>query len=96
MTALITLDRNRSPRDRAQIAASRGRAPRQLAASYNADLAALGKAIVLCGACVGKFDADKNGYVTEHNIPFVRGRCDGCNDPVDQGRLFLHQDKLPA
>lgn len=61
----------------------------QLAGTRVLDYAALGKAILLCGMCVHKFDAARHGYVTKRDLPFARSTCDGCRRFDPQCRLFL-------
>ncbi len=58
-----------------------------------ADLAALGKAIVLCGMCARKWDPKKYGYRRKDIWPgqrFVMGECDSCGGRC-QGGLFLRE-----
>ena len=54
------------------------------------DRADLKKALTLCGDCLGKFDKAKAGYVTKKNLPFVQGRCDGCQHFTGHGHLLVH------
>ncbi len=82
-------------RDRAAIHQGRPRL-RILPGTRVLDLAALGKAISLCGKCEMEFDAVRNGYLTPRNLPRVQGQCDGCLDVFGSMRLFLHRDKLPC
>ena len=63
----------------------------QTAGSYVMDRADLKKALTLCPGCVQKFDIKGAGYTTKKNLPFVRGRCDGCQTYVDRGHLLVHQ-----
>lgn len=88
----IKSDRERTPRDWAGIA--EGAPRRGTAGGHIADLAELGKAIVLCGSCRPKFDALRYNYVTKRNIPFVVGRCDGCKE-YGRAHFLLRADQLP-
>jgi hypothetical protein len=58
-------------------------------------MVALGKCIWLCGACKGKFDAARHSYITQafgaQALPFVRGRCDGCQNFHDNNVMFVHR-----
>lgn len=70
--------------------ASPGRRPGRLPGGYIADRVDLRKAIALCDGCVGKFDNERVDYVTKSNLPFVCGRCDGCQQFTPRGHLFVH------
>ncbi len=63
-----------------------GRSP----GSHVVDLSDLMKAITLCRSCVKKFNSASAGYVTKRNLPFVRGRCDGCQEYTERGHLLVH------
>jgi hypothetical protein len=54
------------------------------------DRADLRKALILCRDCLPKFNALAAGYVTKRNLPFVRGRCDGCQQYTGRGHLLVH------
>lgn len=73
----------------------RGRAERTLAGSHIADLAHLMKTILLCDNCVGKFDAKRNGYVTDRTMPLCAARCDGCREMGMDRHVFLHSQNMP-
>ncbi len=90
----IRSEKSFTPRDWAGIHAGKPRL-RILPGSRVLDLAALGKAISLCGKCEGKFDDKRHGYLTPSNLPRVKGECDGCLDVFGSMRLFLHNEKLP-
>lgn len=75
--------------ERAAHFAHAGRRPGTLAGSYVSDLAALGKAIVLCLSCAPKFDAGRAGYSTSEKIPVCQGTCDGCKRYATNARLFM-------
>ena len=62
----------------------------QSAGSYVLDRADLLKALTLCDTCLPKFDSRRAGYVTKSNLPFVQGRCDGCQSFVARGHLLVH------
>jgi len=66
-----------------------------VAGSHIADMVHLKQAICLCHKCQHKFAATKAGYVTRSNLPFVGGRCDGCNEMGFERRLYLHHKNLP-
>ena len=69
----------------------RGAPSRMLAGSWISDLAALGKAIVLCELCQRKWNSKSYGYVAKALWPgqnFVMGDCDGCGKPC-QGTLYI-------
>ena len=70
--------------------ASPGRRPGRLPGGHIADRADLRKAITLCRYCLPKFSSAKAEYVTKSNLPFVRGRCDGCNHYTERGHLLVH------
>ena len=55
-----------------------GKKSRQTAGSHVTDMAELGKCIVLCMPCEGRFNKRKHGYEQAKDIPVCRGRCDGC------------------
>ena len=76
---------------RQEIAARRTfQAPRRhLAGTRVHDLAALGKAILLCSTCRPKFNEASVNYATNADIPYARGQCDGCLAFTPQGQLFL-------
>ena len=87
--AIVHSEKDTTPRQRLRRAISPGRASGRLAGGYVTDMATLGKAISLCVYCQSKFNAAHYGYVTKRNIPYVRGRCDGCQQFSDHARLFL-------
>lgn len=67
-----------------------GRKPGRLPGGHVGDIADLKKAVMLCPSCVGKFNPKSHGYVTKSNLPFVRGKCDGCKSYMQRGHLFVH------
>ena len=69
---------------------SPGRRPGRLPGGHIADLGDLKKAITLCAGCLPKFNSAAAGYVAKNNLPFVRGRCDGCSNYGDRGHLLVH------
>lgn len=66
-----------------------GKPAKRLTGGWVLDLVALKKCIWLCDLCKGKFAAARHDYVTKSNLPFVRGRCDGCKDYVPRATLFV-------
>ena len=88
------IDRNPSKIKRVRSAKAPGRPPRRLAGGWVADLAALGKAIVLCDFCVRKFNPKGHGYEARRVVPYLRhviGDCDGCKR-LSQATLFLRKE----
>ena len=69
---------------------SPGRRPGRLPGGHIADRVALRKAVTLCRDCLPKFNRRNTGYVTKPNLPFVQGRCDGCQQFTPRGHLFVH------
>lgn len=67
-----------------------GRRQGQLPGSHVLDLADLKKALMLCNSCLPKFNSASYGYVSKSNIPFVKGRCDGCSKMFNRMRLLVH------
>jgi hypothetical protein len=57
-----------------------GRRPGRTVGGHIDDMVALTQSVVLCPSCRPKFDAKRNGYITKRNLPFVSGRCDGCEN----------------
>ena len=87
--AVIRSEKDTTPRDRVRRVIAPGRARGRLPGGHVTDMATLGKAIALCGGRTPKFDPARYGYVTKRNIPFVCGRCDGCDQRTERARLFL-------
>lgn len=79
-----------TPMKRLMATASPGRGKGRLPGGHVLDRADLFKSLVLCGNCVGKFNAGRAGYVTKANLPFVRGRCDGCQQHTPRGHMLVH------
>ena len=71
----------------------KGRTIGKPAGSYIADLVELKKAIVLCNACVNKFDAKRNHYFRERAM-YVQGNCDACRRFSPQANLCVHESLL--
>ena len=46
--------------------------------SYVVDLADLRKMVLLCPACVHKFDYKRHKFRKEKEFPYVNGKCDAC------------------
>ena len=70
---------------------SRGRRRGRLPGGHIDDRAALRKAISLCRSCLPKFNRRAYDYTTKPDLPFVRGRCDGCSQLGQHRRLFVHR-----
>ena len=79
-----------TPRRRVLASLDTGRKPGRLPGGHVMDLSDLQKAITLCPDCVGKFPSAKAGYVAKKNLPFVRGKCDGCKGYTPRGHLLVH------
>lgn len=79
-----------TPRKRLMAGRSLGRRPGRLPGGRIDDLVGMRKAIMLCLDCVGKFDKKGADYATKPNLPFVRGRCDGCERYANRAHLFVH------
>ncbi len=62
----------------------------KLPGSHVLDRADLKKALTLCRSCLPKFDQMRAGYITKSNLPFVAGRCDGCQQFTPRGHLLVH------
>lgn len=90
MTAVIRSKEFWTPRRLLMAGASPGRRPGRLPGGHIADRVDLRKAIALCPSCVGKFNKERAEYVTKPNLPFVRGRCDGCGQYSPHSHLFVH------
>ena len=89
----IIVDPN-SPQRRLREVEGAGRPWGRLAGGWVADLAALGKAIVLCGFCARKFRPETMGYRKRRLAPGhdgVIGDCDGCKSPMTPCSLYLNQ-----
>jgi len=84
----IRSEKSYTPQDRAKQRKYKHR-QRQLAGVRVHDLAALGKAILLCDDCTPKFNAAPVGYATNVKMPRARGQCDGCLNYTPAGVLFL-------
>ena len=98
MVGIVTLDRNTTPQQRARAAQARPRNPLRLMAGWLADLIALRKSIALCSKCEAKVPErvlTSAGYVNRSNLPHVSGPCDGCQDWMPRGKLWVHRDHLP-
>ncbi len=90
MTAVIKSADYWTPQRRLAAGASLGRRPGRLPGGHIADRVDLKKAITLCRSCLPNFDSATNGYVTKRSLPFVQGRCDGCDQFTPNGHLLLH------
>lgn len=90
MAAIIRSEKDITPRERVMFGASPGRRKGRTEGGHVIDLSDLKKAISLCGSCLPRFNHVKHGYVAKRNLPFVRGRCDGCEQYHPQMRLLIH------
>jgi hypothetical protein len=88
--AVVKSEKDYTPWQRVMAGRSPGRRTKRLPGGHIADRAALRKAITLCRDCLPKFNANAVEYVTKPNLPFVRGRCDGCQDFTPRGHLLVH------
>ncbi len=80
-----------TPQRRLLTYADTGRRPGRLPGGHVGDCEDLLKAIILCAdGCVKKFNAKRAEYVVKRNLPFVRGKCDGCGQFTPSGRLLVH------
>jgi len=72
----------------------RGTPRRMLPGSWLSDLAALGKAIVLCDMCARKWNPAGVGYVSKRLWPgapdYVVGDCDSCGQ-MGRGTLYTSE-----
>ena len=90
MTAIVRSERDITPQQRLAAGLARGRRPGRLPGGHVIDLADLKKAITLCDTCITKFNAKAHDYTTKSNLPFVRGRCDGCGNMSQRAHLLVH------
>ncbi|MCA9457219.1 MAG: hypothetical protein KC587_11175 [Nitrospira sp.] len=85
--------------DRLKALAFGGRKRGTLGGSLVNDMASLGKTIMLCGDCQGKFDWRRHQYysVWRYEHQPVTGPCDVCRVQVtgNDGRLFIHESVRP-
>ena len=88
--AVLKSKENWNPARRLEAGADHGRRPGRLPGGHVMDLADLFKSIILCADCIGKFPAERCGYVQKPNLPVVRGSCDGCSKYTPQGTLLVH------
>jgi len=90
MTAAVTHGKEFwTPERRLMAGRSPGRRPGRLPGGHIDDRIGMRKAISLCRDCRPKLDAENVGYVTKPNLPFVRGRCDGCQRYVNRMHLLV-------
>lgn len=86
------IHRTRVQADRLRSAiGQRGAPTKTMRGTWISDLAALGKAIVLCEMCVRKWDPARHGYESKDIFPgqkFVLGECDACGVQC-QGTLHI-------
>lgn len=92
---VLTLDKNKTPRQRASDFRAPLRNGRRVAGGWIADMVSLKRAIALCQLCRPKFDAPYHGYITKPQMRFVRGKCDGCQEYGDKRHFLFHQDAIP-
>jgi len=87
---LVQLEK--TPKGRAKLAHRKGGKPRgRLAGSHIADLAILGKAIILTPDEAKRFNARAYGYSTNPQIPCVTGYSDASGELTSRGILFLRK-----
>ena len=67
-----------------------GRRSGRLPGGHIADLSDLKKGIILCETCVQKFNVENAEYVRKKNLPFVMGKCDGCNGFHTRQHFLVH------
>ena len=79
-----------TPRKRLMAGRSPGRRPGRLPGGHIDDRVGMRKAISLCRDCRPKFNAEAADYITKPNLPFVRGRCDGCQRYANRMHLLVH------
>jgi hypothetical protein len=105
--AIIRSERSLTARDRLLIAEDPGKPTRRVTGGYIDDLAALGKAVQLCGgvmmtatgfevrkgSCAAKFNHGAYGYSVRDNLPMVSGKCDGCGQHHDRNVMFLPKNR---
>ena len=92
--AFVVRDWN-EPRNRLKAAEAQrvGPGKGRMAGGWIADLAALNKAVMLCGLCVRKWEPKKYGYRARRLFPgeqYAIGNCDGCGR-WDQCTLHLRE-----
>lgn len=98
MANIVTLDRNMSPLQRSKTLRGKPRSGKRLLAGWISDLIALRRSIALCWRCemiVEDRVLTKAGYVNRRNLPYVAGPCDGCQDWMPRGKLWVHRNQLP-
>src|SRR5262245_43443295 len=93
--AIITSEKEMTPRMRLKTNLDQGRKQGQMAGSYIADLASSKKAIWLCPSHAGKFNKNRYEYVRRPGMPIVNGFCDGCREHHPECRLFMHHSLVP-
>ena len=91
---VFAITRKRTALELADAFEDSGRRRGQLAGTHIDNLAAARKAIWLCDDCLPKFNAQAYGYIYKllgiNRLPFVRGRCDGCNNHFSQMCMTVH------
>lgn len=91
MTAVVRSEKQFwTPQRRLAAGVAKGRGKGRLAGGHVLDRADLRKAITLCRDCIQKFNQAAAGYVTKTNLPFVQGRCDGCQTFTTRGHFLVH------
>lgn len=87
--AIVRSENEITPKQRLGFAVNQGRPGGRTQGSHVDDLAALGKAVQLCPAHAGKFNAKAYRYEQKADLPIVRGWCDGCNEYHPACTLFM-------
>ncbi len=93
----IIVPKKWTPKMLTHVASEGGRRYGKPHGSHVDDLAALRRAIVLCGQCHFRFDWKRHGYysVKKYESTLVRGKCFACTLFCEDGRLFIHEDHRP-
>ncbi len=91
---LVIVKRDWGIRDVLKSQEDPGRKKGKPSGSYIDDLTALKKAVILCDACVKRFNAKKAGYEKPARFSTVRAKCDDCRE-MGFGTLFMARDTLP-
>jgi len=83
----------KTPRGRAKLAQQKSTRPRHtLVGSHIADLAILGKAIVLTKDEARRFNHSAHNYATNPKLPCVSGYSDASGEWTSEGILFLRKE----
>ena len=80
-----------TPQERLFAGEGKGRSSGRLPGGHVTDMADRKDPIMLCQYCDPKFASAKAGFFIRHNLPLVRGNCDGCSQYAINMRLYIHQ-----